>query len=196
MEVNIQLNLGERKIQLPSEIIGLYVIDMYFDYAGYVRECLNFPLWGFIMFNLLDVVLIIIYLFYMKHKKKTFPFPFPVKQLLILIVVLSSIDSACLFIGQLKHGGVYLLWEKEVDAIQIQGCITKIDPLNSYSLPIIECDYYENMKRGDPTGYEFTINGIQCTAPVKGSLEVGDYVSVTYLPKSGYILYIGEEVEQ
>lgn len=47
----------------------------------------------------------------------------------------------------------------------------------------------------DPTGYEFTINGIQCTAPVKGSLKVGNYVSVTYLPKSGYILYI-DKVEQ
>ena len=158
---------------------------MYFDYAGYVRECLNIPLEELISL-ILGTLGAIIFLIYMKHTLRTFPGI----RFLILIVVLSTIDETCLVIGELSHGGIYLLREKESDAVEMKGEITEITGLNDYSLPIIECDYYENMKYGDPNGYEFTINGIQCTAPVKGSLKLGDYVSVTYLPKSGYILYI------
>lgn len=163
---------------------------MHFDYAGYVRECLNLPLEHLISIILGTLVAIILGI-NMKHTLRTFPGI----RLLILIVVLSTIDETCMVIGELSHGGIYLLWEKESDAVEMQGEITEITGLNEYSLPIIECDYYENMKYGDPTGYEFTINGIQCTAPVKGSLKVRDYVSVIYLPRSGYILYI-DKVEQ
>ena len=159
---------------------------MYFDYAGYVRECLNFPLANLIFFDVLSTLVAIIVWIKMKRTLRTFPGI----RLLILIAVLSTIDHTCMLIGQLSHGGIYLLREKESDAVEMKGEITEITGLNDYSLPIIECDYYENMKYGDPNGYEFTINGIQCTAPVKGSLKLGDYVSVTYLPKSGYILYI------
>lgn len=163
---------------------------MYFDYAGYVRECLNIPLEGLILFDILGMVVIIIGYFNLKNY-------FPKKQLilLVLILILSSIKDAYEDAGQLLHGGIYLLWEKESDAVGMQGKITEITELDNYSLPRIECDYYENLKYGDPKGYEFTINSIQCTAPVKGSLKVGDYVSVTYLPKSGYVLYI-DRVEQ
>ena len=163
---------------------------MYFDYAGYVRECLNIPLEDLISI-ILGTLAAIIVMINMKHTLRTFPGI----RLIILVVVLGTIESMCMVIGELSHGGIYLLREKESDAVEMQGEITEITGLNYYSLPIIECDYYENMKYGDPTGYEFTINGIQCTAPVKGSLKSGDYVSVTYLPRSGYILYI-DKVEQ
>jgi len=135
------------------------------------------------------LVVIIVYL----NLKKFFP----KKQLLLLvmIVTLGTIQDTCEDAGQLSHGGIYLLWERESDAVGMQGKITEITELSQYSLPRIECDYYEDLKYGDPKGYEFTINGIQCIAPVKGSLKVGNYVSVTYLPKSGYILYI-DQVEQ
>ena len=158
---------------------------MYFDYAGYVRECLNIPL-NHLIFIILGTLAAIIVGISMRRTLRTLPGI----RLIILIVVLGTIESMCLFIGQLSHGGIYLLREKESDAVEMQGEITEITGLNCYSLPIIECDYYDNPTYGDPTGYEFTINGIQCTAPVKGSLKVGNYVSVTYLPKSGYILYI------
>lgn len=163
---------------------------MYFDYAGYVRECLNIPLEGLICFDVLGMLVVVIV--YLNLKKF-----FPKKQLilLVMIVTLGTIQDTCEDAGQLSHGGIYLFWEKESDAVEMQGKITEITGLSNYSLPIIECDYYENMKYGDPTGYEFTINGIQCTAPVKGSLKVGNYVLVTYLPKSGYILYI-DKAEQ
>ena len=88
-----------------------------------------------------------------------------------------------------------MIKEVETDVICTRGNIEKIEALSVYSLPIIECDYYENPAYGDPTGYEFTINNFQCTASVKGDLKVGDYVEVEYLPKSGYILYI-EKIEK
>ncbi len=163
---------------------------MYFDYAGYVRECLNIPLEDLISI-ILGTLAAIIFGISMRRTLRTLPGI----RLIILIVVLGTIESMCMVIGQLSYGGIYLLREKESDAVEMQGEITEITGLNCYSLPIIECDYYDNPTYGDPTGYEFTINGIQCTAPVKGSLKVGNYVSVTYLPKSGYILYI-DMVEQ
>ena len=163
---------------------------MYFDYAGYVRECLNIPLEDLISIILGTLAAIIVGIS-MRRTLRTLPGI----RLIILIVVLGTIESMYLYIGRLSYGGIYLLREKESDAVEMQGEITEITGLNYYSFPRIECDYYDNLKYGDPTGYEFTINGIQCTAPVKGSLKVGNYVSVTYLPKSGYILYI-DMVEQ
>ena len=91
-------------------------------------------------------------------------------------------------IGVLLNGGIYLRDEKETDAIEIQGEISKIRGLGQFSFPVVKGDY----KHEEKNGYEFTINEIQCKAVLKGSLEVGDYVTVKYLPKSGYVLYIAE----
>ena len=157
---------------------------MYFDYMGYVRECFNVPTRRLIL-NFLGIIILIMIAF----RKKII---FHGKCILILFIMLGTIESVCQNIGQLHHGGIYLYREVAADAVQMQGYITEINGLGIYSLPIIECDYYENLKYGDPNGYEFIINGISCTAPTKGSLEVGDYVKVEYLPKSGYILHIDE----
>lgn len=91
-------------------------------------------------------------------------------------------------IGVLCNGGIYLREEKEVDAVEMQGEITGIKGLGQFSFPRMHSDFDEEEK----TGYEFTINEIKCKFVAKGSLEVGDYVTVKYLPKSGYILYIAE----
>lgn len=91
-------------------------------------------------------------------------------------------------IGILYNGGIYLYDENETDAVEIQGEITSIKELSSFSFPRIHGDYDYEEKHG----YEFTINGIQCIFVAKGSLETGDYVTIKYLPKSGYILYIAE----
>ena len=94
----------------------------------------------------------------------------------------------CINIGQLLHGGIYLHDEKETDAIELQGEISDIRGLSEFLFPVVKGDYLHEEKNG----YEFTVNGVKCQAVLKGSLEVGDYVTVKYLPKSGYILYIAE----
>ena len=160
---------------------------MYFNHAGYVQECLYMPLF-LLMVLLLGIVSLAVWS--IAHGKMNFR-----KKILLLINLLWISIFLGIATGQLSHGGIYLLEEKETDAVKMQGYISEIKEFSDFSIPIIECDYYENMKYGDPNGYEFTINGIQCTAPVKGLLKSGDYVSVTYLPKSRYILYI-DKVEQ
>ena len=154
---------------------------MYFDYDGYVLGCLTLPIQQLI-FAVFAIVLIILCKSWANLPRGA--------TVLSIIAGLGIGVFACMYIGQLRHGGIYLYREIEADAVQMQGYITEIDELGIYSFPIIECDYYENPKYGDPNGYEFTINGILCTAPTNGSLKVGDYVEVEYLPKSGYILYI------
>ena len=160
---------------------------MYFDYEGYVRECFNIPTKGLIL-NVIGVITVIIIAF----RKEI---AFYGKRMLITFIFIGAIESICQNVGQLYQGGIYLAEEIEEDAINVQGYITEMGVLGLYSLPRIECDYYDNLKYGDPYGYEFTINGIQCTAPTNGSLQVGDYVEVTYLPKSRYILYIDKTEE-
>jgi len=91
-------------------------------------------------------------------------------------------------IGILYNGGIYLHNENEADAVQMQGEITYIKGLGTFSFPRIHGDYDYEEKHG----YEFTINDVQCAFVAKGSLEVGDYVTVKYLPKSGYVLYIAK----
>ena len=95
-------------------------------------------------------------------------------------------------IGVLYNGGIYLCEEKESDAIEMQGEITSIKGLGQFSFPRMHSDYDEE----ENTGYKFIINGAQCKFVAKGSLEVGDYVTVKYLPKSGYVLYIGKTEEE
>ncbi|MDE7271071.1 MAG: hypothetical protein K2N81_11435 [Acetatifactor sp.] len=95
-------------------------------------------------------------------------------------------------IGVLCNGGIYLRDEKETDAVEMQGEISDIKGLGSFSFPVVKGNYRHEEKNG----YEFIINGVQCKAVLKGSLEVGDYVTVKYLPKRGYILYIGKTEEE
>ena len=97
----------------------------------------------------------------------------------------------CMHGGCLINGGIYLIYEKEVDAIEIQGEILGIDELSEFSFPRTLSREYGY---GEATGVQITINDSQCSAPgiVVSTLDlkVGDYVKVTYLPKSGYVLSI------
>ena len=90
--------------------------------------------------------------------------------------------------GYLAHGGIYLIGEKEEAAIALQGEISDMEELADFSFPRVKTQYeYEGYH-----GVQFTVNGVECAAPIKGSLEVGDTVEVVYLPKSGYVLSIQE----
>lgn len=154
---------------------------MYFEYMTYVRICLNYPLRGLIM-----IVLGLLVLIWCAVFLKTDQFRGIAKFLMIFFILIGHIDSLCEYAGVLQHGGIYLAKEAESDAVQMEGYISHIEGLNRYQIYRITGDY----ELGDKKGYEFTINGIHCTAPAKGDLKVGDYVVVKYLPKSSYILYI------
>lgn len=155
---------------------------MYCDYELYRAYCYNGAVMFGILFSFAFVACIISVIIAVR------------KRLALNKICIYSFFSmffgilVCTSVGQLLYGGIYLYNERETDAVEIQGEITNIKGLGEFSFPRIKGNYtYE-----EKNGYAFTINGVQCTFIIKGSLVVGDYVTVKYLPKSRYILYIAE----
>ena len=108
-----------------------------------------------------------------------------------LIVAVGIIYGLSQQLRMIYKGGIYLLHEKEIDAVRIRGHISEIKSLyeaEGYYLPRFLFSW--------ESGVQFTIDDIKCIAFTKGNLEVGDYVSVKYLPESRYILYIGKRDEE
>lgn len=156
---------------------------MYMDYQSYKSYCFGDPEFGAIAFSII-ILLHGAWLVYVGlHKQWDWR-----KYGFQVLWIIGAVVVVCIKIGILYNGGIYLRDEKETDAVVMQGEITDIRGLGEFSFPRIHGDYeYE-----EKNGYEFTINGVQCVFVAKGSLEVGDYVTVKYLPKSGYVLYIAE----
>lgn len=156
---------------------------MYFDYALYKLYCYECPVYGGLFFAFAFVVCIVPSVFQVIKKKRS------LRDISVYaFLALGYAFVVCTSIGQLSNGGIHLRDEREADALEIEGEITNIKGLGLFSFPVVKGDY----KHDEKNGYEFTINGIQCKAVLKRSLKVGDYVTVKYLPKSGYILYIDE----
>ncbi len=119
-----------------------------------------------------------------------------VKELDVLTIVMCvcvSISFLSMNIGRLLHGGMYLISEKETDAVKIQGQIVSIEGLDMFSFPQCKTEYgYTQLRAGNGTanGVRFTIDGVQCQASTEGVFQVGDNVTVEYLPQSRFILSI------
>ena len=156
-------------------------IGMYFDYDQYVRGCLIVSVFG-TMFSLC-IFIVSTYRFALAVKKQSL-----FDKVIFLLAILVSVFFLRMDGGILLHGGIHLLTERLSDAVEMRGYISEIERLGRYSFPNLDSEY----KQDEVNGVEFTIDGIQCTAMAKGNLEVGDYVSVKYLPKSGYVLYISQ----
>lgn len=156
---------------------------MYFDYYQYYRGCLIVSIF-LVLFILCMLVPTVLY-YTRVALRKCISLRDGMKCVLFVLICGFSL---CMNVGILLHGGIYMLNEKETDAVEMQGYISDIRGLGRFAFPKLKSDY----GYGETNGVEFTINGVQCTAIVKGSLEVGDYVSVVYLPKSGYVLFIAE----
>lgn len=106
-------------------------------------------------------------------------------RMVILPILLALL--AVILAGILFRGGVHLIYERADDAVTIQGTIEEIDTCSIVEGP----QYTVNGERSN--GYEITVDGVTCTSMALGTLEVGDEVTVTYMPNSGFILSIVEE---
>ena len=104
----------------------------------------------------------------------------------ILLAVLVCGFFLCMNVGRLLHGGIHLTYERESNAVELQGEILEIKELGRYSFPKLKTEY----GYGETNGVQLVIDGVECTAVTRGILEVGDNVTVTFLPQSGYILSI------
>lgn len=98
--------------------------------------------------------------------------------LIVLAVILVNI--------LLSSGGLKLITERPGDAVTLEGTVEQVDAYSIWESPRYSVG-------GEiSNGYAITIDGVTCSSMALGTLEVGDEVTVTYLPKSGLILAIEE----
>ena len=154
---------------------------MHFEYTQYVRGCLIIPIFVslFALSMLISVVLHLITVI-IQQKLST-------RDVInSLLAVLVCGFFLCMNVGRLSYGGIHLIYERESNVVELQGEITQIKELSRYSFPELKSEY----GYGETNGVQFSIDGIVCTAPTRGTLEVGDNVVVAILPQSRYILSI------
>ena len=84
-------------------------------------------------------------------------------------------------------GGIHLVYERPEAAVTVEGTVEEVKA-NSIWSGLRYTAYGESS-----SGYEYTINGETMKGMAKGTLEPGDEVTVTYLPKSGFVLSIEEQ---
>lgn len=154
---------------------------MTFEYLQYYSSCFSTPIFmAFLSFpSLIGVVFKII-----KFKKAEDK---PKEATIIFTMLLSSLIFAVTGIGVLMYGGYHILYEREYDAVEMNGYIEELERIDNPIFPNIrqlEYDYEET------NGVKYIINGKKCTAMRQGDFKEGDYVFVRYLPKSSYVLYI------
>ncbi|MCM1111643.1 MAG: hypothetical protein NC399_00160 [Muribaculum sp.] len=160
---------------------------MYFDYEAYRAYCFESPMMCVVIFSLGlvgGILGAVIKAIKKELVKEDIVFLRVGIPMVILVVSITG--------GELLYGGIYLYHEQETDAVEMQGEITDIKGLGDFVFPTVK----DGRGYEEENGYEFTIDGVKCAANRKGSLKVGDYVTVRYLPKSGYILYIAEIEEE
>ena len=84
-------------------------------------------------------------------------------------------------------GGIHLVYERPKAAVTVEGTVETVKA-NSIWTGVRYTAYGEST-----SGYTYTIDGKELTGMAKGTLEPGDEVTVTYLPKSGFVLSIEEQ---
>lgn len=154
---------------------------MHFEYTQYVRGCLIIPI--FVSLFALSMLIsaashFVTVIIQQKLSSRD------VINLLLAVLVCGFF--LCMNVGRLLHGGIHLTYERESNAVELQGEILEIKELGRYSFPELKTEY----GYGETNGVQLVIDGVECTAVTRGILEVGDNVTVTFLPQSGYILSI------
>lgn len=156
---------------------------MIIDYSQYSQNYLVFPLFMSCMFCLLLVYSGNLLKKCIRNRENS------LKKILEAVLPFGMSAVMIIFVGiiPLFNGNIYLLIEKEEDAVTLCGVIKSIESVDD---PLY----------GQTAAYEFVIDNTVCTAiyvptkdfPAETSLKVGDHVEVFYLPRSGYILSIEE----
>lgn len=154
---------------------------MHFEYTQYVRGCLIIP--GFILLSTLFMCISSASNFVAVIKQQKMSSRDVINFLLALLVCAFFL---CMTVGRLLDGGIHLIYERESHAVELQGEILEIKELGRYSFPKLRTEYGYS----ETNGVQFIIDGVECTAVTRGTLKVGDNVTVAYLPQSGYILSI------
>ncbi len=157
---------------------------MQFDYYSYFRQnCLN-PFMFCVLSTVAFVVSVFCVIDNMKKKRhrnvKAFLYE-NINSVFIMIIMIGLIFAN---IPPLARGGIYLLFEKEEDAIVFMGEIEDIFEITSFGG--MRYDVEQNHGYGEGV----VINSNKYYLMTYGNYKKGDMVSIKVLPKSKLILEI------
>lgn len=121
---------------------------------------------------------------FIKHAIQKDVHGYDICKIVIAILILGF--TIVLNLCRLLNGGLALIYERENDAVTIEGTISEISEMGKFEFPELRTEYKETSLNGT----KITIDNIKCVCPNIGDFEIGDSVVVVYLPESGYILSI------
>ena len=156
---------------------------MVFDYDVYYRQNFAIPslLIAFCLFLLLSILVNIYKILLAVKKGSELPQDEIVKNVIgIAIVVILIVLNAI----PLIRGGVFLICERENDAITVSGTID-----NTVELPSFGGAKY-GVEQNHGHGEAIVIDGVRYFLVTFGEFKQGDQVLVKVLPKSRFILEI------
>ena len=164
---------------------------MVFEYIKYYRGCLIIPLIGTLLGAIALIGSVIRYVMYAFRNHIWFPKD---KTLVCSLIFGLLIGGFFLYLdgGRLVNGGVFLVSEKETDAVLASGTIESIELMGINQFGELKSEYNVD----ELNGVCFTIDGMDYKAIAKGDLKIGDTVEFLFLPKSKYILEIYTRAEE
>ena len=147
---------------------------MKFEYDEYKSASLNFPI-GIVLFCIMLIISMIVLYFVIGYKKD---------QRSLLQLYVSFAIPILLIIPSLIYlsSGYHLLSENEQDYIIYTGEIIEIN------VPIKSPRYYYD---GEAVSASIiTVDDLELYFMTSGNLQIGDTITVKYLPKSTYVLEV------
>lgn len=158
-----------------------------YDYSMYYEGCFVFPT------IFLIIAIIILSCASLQFVKSAISHQVNTKTIATSLISILICGFLIVLNGsRIIHGGIYLTNEKERDAITCDGRITQINKLDIFEFPELETETDSSLDN-ITNGVQFIVDEMACVAITKGPFEVGDAVTVTYLPKSRYVLAISDK---
>ncbi len=147
---------------------------MIFEYKEYLDGLFSFPLILFMIGIALFIVGILAIFKVVKINEK--------HRLIRIILIFALVVLFTIEPGIQLSKGIKLLSEKDEDTIKLSGSISSIDN-DKYSPRF----YYDG---NSCFGSYITVNNTRVYIMDIGELEIGDQVTITYLPKSKIVLEV------
>lgn len=157
---------------------------MIYDYSVYLRQNCIVPL----ILSLFCAFCMAKAGRYMWKKLSTTPFRQCIKEIaisgiaIVLLIFLTAVNLI-----NLSRGGMYLLFEKETDIIEVSGVIEDTIEIDAWT----GCKYGTENNHG--RGEALIVNGEKYYLTTYGDLKVGDKVILKVLPRSKFVLEIQKE---
>lgn len=154
---------------------------MKFEYSVYFRQNFIVPLCLLVFCFIFFIPSIIRFVIDLIHKAADHSIGNLIKHVAFLLI-LSFLVTLNLI--PLMRGGFFLLFEREKDAIEIEGTIEELDELSWFGGS--KYDFEQNHGNGET----IVINGVKYYLMTYGTFQLGDCVIIKVLPKSKLILEI------